>query len=419
MKSREERIEHIKKACEAVKNEKSPSTYPIKYWRGGKLQRNIILVDADNLMFRIENSRTDIQQSAYIKRKSLPESTFQDPESFAAQTAQREILLEMINSKGKDLYEDLRNHKQDDPCIITYDGYLVNGNRRTAVLKDLNVRHIECVVLPENAEAKDIYALEQQLQISQDFKEDYHWINELKNIRRGKREFKFTDIELTNNLRLSGVPELKTKIRTLDLIDAFLLWKNTPGEYDYSKLDDTEEIFRQLEKATKKYGKDATKREKLQNAVFTLIEHRPTAGRLYGHVMSLIKDFDKVYAKAAQDESSIDDAPPPYGTVSSTDSGLLFELADNNSTPDIFSDPENAAENADKLMEAIEDVKAENKEKRDTEAVYEGVSAALRELQGLVIDQDTAKLNTVINKLNEIIKISTQLLRDTEKQNKR
>ncbi|MDR1700864.1 MAG: hypothetical protein LBR68_06695 [Lachnoclostridium sp.] len=398
-----------------AKNEKPQNTYSVKYWRGERLPRIVIRLDADYLMFRIENSRTDIQQSAYIRRKSLPVNIFQDPESVAAQTAQREILLEMINSKGKDLYEDLKKRKQEDPCIITYDGYLVNGNRRTAVLKDLNEPYVECVVLPRDATTKDIYALEQQLQISQDFREDYHWINELKNIRRGKDELRFTDTELTNNLRLSGIPELKTKLRTLDLIDAFLLWKNIPGEYDYSKLDDTEEIFRQLEKATKKYGKDAIKREKLQNSVFTLIEHRPAAGRLYGHVMNLIKDFDKVYKKATQDDASVDDTSPSYDTVSNTNSGLLFELVDSNSAPDIFSDPENAAENAGKLMEAIEDVKAENKERRDTEAVYEGVSTALRELQGLVIDQETAKLGTVINKLNEIIKISTQLLKDSER----
>lgn len=417
MKSREERIEHINKECEAANNEKSPNTYSVKYWRGGKLQRNVIRLDADYLMFRIENSRTDIQQSAYIKRKSLPPNTFQDPESFGAQAAQKEILLEMINSKGRDLYEDLRNRKQDDPCIITYDGYLVNGNRRTAVLKDLNVRHIECVVLPKNADAKDIYALEQQLQMSQDFREDYHWINELKNIRRGKTELKFTDVQLSNNLRLSGVAELKTKLRTLDLIDAFLLWKNIPGEYDYPKLDDTEQIFKELEKATKKYGKDVTKSKKLQNAVFTLIEEKPATGRFYEYIKSLIKNFDKVYKKATQDDALSDDTPPTYDMVSSPNTGLLFELVDNNSTPDIFSNPGKAAENAEKLMEAIEDVKAENKERRDTEAVYEGVSTALRELQGLVIDQDTAKIGAVKNKLNEIVNISTKLLKDTEKLN--
>lgn len=417
MKSRAERIEHINGACEVAKNEKSP-TYTVKYWRGEKLPRNIIRLDSDYLMFRIENSRTDIQQAAYIKRKSLPVTTFHDPESFVAQTAQKEILLEMINSKGKDLYEDLRKRKQEDPCIITYDGYLVNGNRRTAVLKELNEPYIECVVLPKDADAKDIYALEQQLQIAQDFREDYHWINELKNIRRGKIDLKFSDKDLTNNLRLSDVSELKTKLRTLDLVDAFLLWKDIPKEYDYPKLDDTEQIFKELEKATKRCGKDDARRKRLQNAVFTLIEDRPTTGRFYEYIKNLLKNFDKVLEKATQSDGSTDNEQQTYNPDPISDRGLLFELIDSSSTPDIFDDPTNAAENAGKLIDAIEDVKAENKEKRDTEATYQGVSAALRELQGLIIDQDTAKITTVINKLKEIINISTQLLKDTEKLSK-
>lgn len=415
MKSREERIEHIKSSCDAMDQEKSPASFTVKYWRGGRLNRNIIRVDSDYLMFRIENSRTEIQQLAHIKRNSLPKGLFDDPESLAAQKAQEEILLEMIKSKGKDFVEDLRERKQDEPCIITYDGYLVNGNRRTAALKDMDVRHIECVVLPNDANPKDIYALEQQLQISKDFREKYHWINELKNIRRGKEDKKlgFTDNELAENLRLD-VGELKTKLRMLSLIDAFLLWKGIPNEYDYQKLDDTEEIFRQIEKAIKKYGKDTIKRERLQNAVFTLIEKKPPTGRLYGHVMALIKDFEKVQEKVSgQDEG---DTIIVNNEENSSSSDLLSQLMNGNKddVSDIFCKPEDAAENSKKLMEAIEDVKAENKERRDTEAVYEGVSIALRELQGLIIDHDTAKINSVINKLKQIIESSSRLLKDAE-----
>lgn len=415
MKSRIERIEHIKRTCVAVANEKNPNSYAIKYWRGGKLSRNIIQLDSDYLMFRIENSRTEIQQLAYIKQNNLRKEVFEDPESHSAQSAQEEILLGMIKEKGKDFLDDLRERKQDDPCIITYDGYLVNGNRRTAALKYLGVRYIDCVVLPEDANPKDIYAMEQQLQISQDFREPYHWINELKNIRRGKEDknLGFSDQELADNLRIDKT-DLKISLKMLDFIDAFLLWKNIPGEYDYSKLDDTEEIFRQLEKAIRKIGKNLTKREQLQNAIFTLIEKRPPTGRLYGHVMSLIKDFDKIQAKITIKPKEEQQA---LGNQNTGDD-LLSELINNGDKheghPDIFKNAENASDNSEKLLEAIEDVKAENKERNDAEAVYNGVSIALRELQGLAIDSDTAKLNIVVTKLYQIMEISAHLLKDAE-----
>jgi hypothetical protein len=63
-------------------------------------------------------------------------------------------------------------------------------------------------------------------------------------------------------------------------------------------------------------------------------------------------------------------------------------------------------------VEAIADVKAENKEKRDSEATYEGVSAALRELQGLIIDSDTAKLGSIKSKLEQIISSAKRLQSD-------
>jgi hypothetical protein len=413
MKSREERIENIRKVFEtANKDESLKSFYPIKNWRGKTLYRKIVQIDSEYLMFRIENSRTEIQQLTHIRKNSLPKDFFSDPESPMVQHAQEDILTEMLRNKGKDLLDDLKTRKQEDACIITFDGYIVNGNRRTAGLKFLGDRYIDCVVLPEDATPKDIYMLEQQLQIAQDFREEYHWINELRNIRKGKEDsrLELTEKELATNLRLEP-KDIKAMLRTLDLIDAFLIWKKLQGEYDYDKLDDAEEVFRQLEKATKKYAKDISKREALQNLVFNLIEHRPPTGRLYNHVMDLFRNFDQVNARMQQ--SAIDDKhsrQETHTTISDKD-GLLDELIpDYEENKTLFTDSKSASETSENLVEVIADVKAENKEKRDAEAVYESVSIALRELQGLTIDNDTAKLGSIKNKLNQIISSSHRLL---------
>lgn len=415
MKTREERIEHIRRVHKSANDDNSlKNYYTIKHWRGKPLYKKIIQIDSEFLMFRIENSRTEIQQLAYIRKNGLSKDFFTDPESVHAQQAQEDILLEMIRLRGKDLLEDLRIRKQEDACIITYDGYLVNGNRRTAALKSLNERYIDCIVLPEDTTPKDIYYLEQQLQISQDFREEYHWINELKNIRKGIEDsrFEFSEKELATNLRLD-LKELRVKLRMLDLIDSFLIWKNKPGEYDYPKLDDTEEIFRQLEKAIKKYSKDQFKREELQKAVFSLIEERPTTGRLYDYVMELFRSFDQVREKLLV-EKIPEKKPEKQANGSDSEHSLLDEILEDEQIEDneVFGEHEEAEETSSKLIEAIADVKAENKEKRDSEATYEGVSAALRELQGLVIDEDTAKVGSIKNKLEQIISAANRLLGD-------
>ncbi len=414
MKPREERIETIRKILEtANKDESIKSFYPIKNWRGKTLYRKILQIDSEYLMFRIENSRTEIQQLTHIRKNSLPKDFFSDPESPMVQQAQEDILTEMVRSKGKDLLDDLKTRKQEDACIITFDGYIVNGNRRIAGLKFLGDRYIDCVVLPEDATPKDIYMLEQQLQIAQDFREEYHWINELRNVRKGKEDtrLELTEKELATNLRLE-LKDIKALLRTLDLIDGFLIWKKLPGEYDYDKLDDVEEIFRQLEKATKKYAKDFIKREALQNLVFNLIEHRPPTGRLYNHVMDLIRNFDQVSERMQQSATDENNTKEETPKTNSDEDGLLDELMPENSEENkpLFDDSESASETSENLVEVIADVKAENKEKKDAEAVYESVSSALRELQGLTIDNDTVKLGSIKNKLVQIISSSQRLL---------
>lgn len=420
MKSREERIEYLRRVVKvAHEDDSNKNYYTIKNWRGKSLSLKRIQIDVEYLMFRLENSRTDIQQLAYIRRKSLSEDYFGDPESANAQNSQEEILLEMVKSKGKDILEDLKLRGQEDPCIITYDGYIVNGNRRTSALKYLGERYIDCVVLKEDATPKDIYSLEQQLQIAQDFREDYHWINELRNIRRGKEDkrYSISEKDLASNLRLE-LKDLRTKLRILDLIDAFLLWKKIPKQYDYKKLDDAEEIFRQLEKAVKKYSRDLSKREALQNAIFVLIEERPAKGRLYGHVMDLIRNFDQIYIKV-QEQANQSENKSEEGEENTESTSENLDLLDDLTEGDeenisILNDSENVSEISSDLVEIIADVKAENKEKKDTEAVYESVSLALRELQGLTIDNDTAKTASIKNKLGQIIVASNRLLSELE-----
>ncbi|EHP50062.1 ParB/RepB/Spo0J family partition protein [Odoribacter laneus] len=412
MKTREERIEYIRKSKQVAEEDSSNKNYyTIKQWRGKPLHRKILSIDSEFLMFRIENSRTEIQQLAYIRKKALSKDFFNDPESYYVQEAQEEILLEMVRTKGKDLLEDLKTRKQDDPCIITYDGFLVNGNRRTAALKYLDERYIDCVVLPEDTTPRDIYALEQQLQISQDFREEYHWINELRNIRRGTEELGFTEKELASNLRLE-IRELRIKLRILDLIDAFLLWKNLSGAYDYSKLDDAKEVFQQLEKAIKKYN-DSVTQSNLRNAVFTLIEKRPSAGRVYNYVMALIKHFDDVCLKI-KEKQKVDNTVNSKANSSGESSLIDGLIGEDFQGEEMFDNSEHVDETANLLTDTIADVQAENKEKRDAEAVYNGVSNALRELHGLIIDQDTAKLDSVKMKLREIISVATSLLSEID-----
>ena len=67
------------------------------------------------------------------------------------------------------------------------------------------------------------------------------------------------------------------------------------------------------------------------------------------------------------------------------------------------------------IQDTIKDIKAETSEKKDAEAIYKSVSNALREMQGLSIDKNTTKIEEIYNKLEELIKISSGLLKKAKK----
>lgn len=77
------------------------------------------------------------------------------------------------------LKEDLRDHGQSDPGLITRWGELINGNTRRAALAELQVKNIRVGVLPEDAGAEDIRAIELALQLRRDHKREYSFMNEL------------------------------------------------------------------------------------------------------------------------------------------------------------------------------------------------------------------------------------------------
>ncbi|MER6590177.1 transcriptional regulator [Micromonospora chalcea] len=81
--------------------------------------------------------------------------------------------------KFDDLIESLRNFKQLEPGLITRDGILVNGNTRRAALKEMGETTIRVGVLPATCSWPDIHAVELSLQLRQDRRREYSYINHL------------------------------------------------------------------------------------------------------------------------------------------------------------------------------------------------------------------------------------------------
>lgn len=392
--------------------------------RDGSLPRTIISVPSEYLMYRIQNTRTRRQQLRYLRNHpDLPKDLFLDPESQRAQDAQESILLDMIDATGQDFVRDLDEHGQDDPAIITLEGYIINGNRRTAALRRIGKEYINCVVLPKNITKKEIYNLEIDLQMSKDFREEYHWVNELIDIEEGINNFDESEDEIARRLRIKPA-ELRAKLRMKFLVDKFLQWKGISGEYDYERLDDAEQDFFELEKETRKtkYSNNPLLSDQLEKALFNLVDSKPKEGRSYTWGRDLFKGFDEVYdlmkEKSGKPISKSINKPDNSSGMKIKTNSLVDALTygdDSQKLVDVFGDANNSSNISMTLQEIIQDVKAKNKERKGAEAVYDAVSDALRQLQGLSINKNTSKIVGITNKLNEIIKISSDLSKQARK----
>jgi hypothetical protein len=143
----------------------------------------VVELEVSWVRFSTLNHRTKAEQRREIALTGQLDLFSNDPLGDAAQLAQRRILAGQLGFEA--LKQDLAERGQREHAVITADGVLINGNRRAAALlslyrddNNLDGRYIRCLVLPADATPSEIVQLETELQVAQDFKEDYSWVNE-------------------------------------------------------------------------------------------------------------------------------------------------------------------------------------------------------------------------------------------------
>ncbi len=143
----------------------------------------LVELEVDWVRFSTLNHRTRAEQMRAMHAANRIDLFTTDPLGTDAQTAQYEILR--AQEGFTDLKDDLRERKQQEPAVISAEGVLINGNRRTAALRSLYhddhvlaAQYVQCLILPEDATANELVDLEAELQVARDFKQDYSWVNE-------------------------------------------------------------------------------------------------------------------------------------------------------------------------------------------------------------------------------------------------
>jgi hypothetical protein len=122
-----------------------------------------------------------------------PESWDLDPTNEAEAKLIRSMLLEQLDPEAAGLLlTAIEEDGQEEPGIITHDGYIINANRRAAILHILSQKDpqkfgfMKVAQLPDNIDPLDLYNVEINCQMGKDLKLDYSPINAMLKVKEGR-----------------------------------------------------------------------------------------------------------------------------------------------------------------------------------------------------------------------------------------
>ncbi len=431
--SQASRIAFLRKRVEAAKEEGAP-TQQVPF-RDDQIHLRRIKVPAEFPRYRLQSGRTHRKQAEHIENHDLPPDFFSDPESEEAQLAQHQILLGLIDEEG--LRTDLNEREQLFPLVLTKDGYIVDGNRRTAALRDKGEEQLDAVVLPDDAEASDLYETELELQMARETKADYSWIDEALHVRYGIEALDESIEKIAKRMRMSG-DDVNELLGRLELVDLYLAWLGYPAGYHRVGRDQTldEQSFKEiyLRERRQRFQQLPTLHQRaVLEACFAVIR----AGGGYKDVRGVADHSIQRLADVAVRVRDADDlpedlrgrfeepvaAPAPPAHDDGDEPDLLDELADAAGAeivPDgaeilnVVSDSENAAVVGPILSDVAEDLTDRESERDKRARPLKNLRRALKLMRDVTVDSGTAQRDEIARTLAELIEESERLEKQVE-----
>ena len=254
-----------------------------------------------------------------------------DEKSKKAQIIIRDFLERKDKEKTEDLKHSILHKGQEQPAIITCDGFLINGNRRKVVMEILNETpesrekfpFMKVVILPGKKDAggpptlKEIEQIENRYQLQSTGKAEYYGFDRALSVRR-----KFT-LGMTLEEQLRDDPafahlskkefEKEVKkveeeyLKPLECVDRYLAHLGRKGLYGtistgmadpegrwQAFIDYYKNVYKKLEneKDRIKLGIEEDEIGKIEDAAFKIIKKRDLKG--LGKVHKIMRDLPKM-----------------------------------------------------------------------------------------------------------------------------
>jgi hypothetical protein len=246
---------------------------------GGKVHTHkLYRIPIDFLFHNIRNGRFRaelLEREEQLKRKL--DST-KDKDAIEI----RKLLLNQSDAETEALKKDIIKNGQLEPGIITFDGAVINANRRLAIMHDLyqntredKYKYLMVGILPQGVDEVDLWKIEAGLQFGRDFRLQYGGVNELLKLKEGETQgLNDKDISVALLGRFTD-KQVREKLDILNLIDSYLSFIGKHDEYHLITEGQILEKFNSLQKnvisSLKKTGKKKKEIAELTAIAFSLI----------------------------------------------------------------------------------------------------------------------------------------------------
>ena len=166
-------------------------------------------------------------------------------------------------TRNENTLKDLIDNHQEKPGIVTHDGIIVDGNRRASLLNRIakhpesypnknidHTRYFKAIILPSDADVKEIMRLETTYQMGRDEIVDYGAIEKYLKCKDLK-EAGFSEIEIADFMS-EKESEISTILGVMNLMDEYLQYCGIDSIY--TRLDKKEDPLIRLFKDIKVYS---------------------------------------------------------------------------------------------------------------------------------------------------------------------
>lgn len=211
-----------------------------------RFPRTVYSIPLKYLRFRKNNGRIIADVESYEKEHNC----LLNEEDEITQILLKKFLLANDKEKNEELKKSLSKNSQQQPAIITCDGFLINGNRRKMALEELfnssnqdsQFEMMRVVVLPEDVTELEVQKIENRYQLQSEGKSEYQGLNRAIKIKRNIENNFSLESQLKDDPNYHDLPKKefdrkvkefeKNFLKPLECVDRYLDTFNREGMYN-------------------------------------------------------------------------------------------------------------------------------------------------------------------------------------------